>query len=151
MVYHIKSEEVALAKRITRTGVVFACTVLGMFFVHYFWFAHNAGTLWERLFDALVAAGTFFVFDSQRREYGIEVTDDMISMRGGLFSRIRWVRRGHIHFLRELRGNIFREPALRLSEHGIIYRFLFGYVSIPANMPQYEQIKSKATSWMQIG
>jgi hypothetical protein len=111
MVYHIKSEEVALAKRITRTGLVFGCTLLGMFLVHRFWFAQNAGTFWERLFDALVAAGTFFVLDSQRRGYDIEVTDDIVSMRGGLLSRIRRVRRGRIHFLRELRGNIFREPA----------------------------------------
>jgi hypothetical protein len=151
MFYHIKSEEVALAKRIARTGLIFALTLLGMFLIHRFWFAQNAGTLWEQIFDALVAAGTFFFFDSQRREYDIEVTDDMISMQGGLFSRIRRVRRGHIHFLRELHGNIFREPALRLSEHGIIYRFLFGYVRIPAGMPDYEQIKGKATSWMHIG
>jgi hypothetical protein len=150
MVYHIKSEEVALAKRVTRTGIVFGCAVLGMCSVHYFWFAHNAGTLGE-LFDALVAAGAFFVFDSQRREYEIEVTDNIISTRGGLFSRIRSVRRGRIHFLHEMRGNILREPALKLSERGIIYRFLFGYVWIPASMPQYEQIRSKAASWMQIG
>ena len=151
MVYHIKSEEVALAKRITRTGLVFAFTLLGIFLLHYFWFAQNARTFWESTFDALIAAGTFFFFDSQRREFDIEVTDGMISMHGGPFSRIRRVRRGHIHFLRELPGNIFREPALRLSEHGIVYRFLFGYVWIPGSMPDYEQIKSKATSWMHIG
>jgi hypothetical protein len=151
MVYHIKSEEVALAKRITRTALVFACAVLGMFLVHHFWFGQKAGSSWERLFDALVAAGTFFVLDSQRREYDIEVTDDLISMRGGPFSRVRQARRGHIHSLRELHGNIFREPGLRLSEHGVIHRFLFGYVWIPASMPEYEQIKTKATSWMQIG
>ncbi len=151
MVHHIKSEEVALAKRITRTGLVFACTLLWMFLVHYFWFAQNAKAFWERTYDALIAAGTFFFFDSQRREYDIEVTDDMISMQDGLFSRICRVRRGHIHFLRELPGNIFREPALRLSEHGIVNRFLFGYVWIPASMPDYEQIKSRATSWMHFG
>jgi hypothetical protein len=151
MVYHIKSEEVALAKRIPRTGLVFALTLLWILVVHHFWFAQNARAFWEHTFDALVAAGTFFCFDSRRREYHIEVTDDMISMRGGLCSRIRRVRRGHIHFLRELPGNIFREPALRLSEHGIIYRFLFGCVWIPASMPEYERIKSKATSWTHIG
>ena len=151
MVYHIKFEEVALAKRITRTGLVFACTLLAMFLVHHFWFTQDAGTFWERLFEVLLAAGTFFVLDSQRREYDIEVTNDMVSMRGGLFSRIRRVRPGHIHFLREVRGNLFREPALRLSEHGIIHRFLFGYVWIPASVPEYEQIKSKAMSWMEIG
>jgi hypothetical protein len=72
-------------------------------------------------------------------------------MQGGLLSTVHKVRRGHIHFVRELRGNIFREPALRLSEHGPIHRFLFGYVWVPRNMPQYEEIKSKALSWMIIG
>ena len=151
MVYHIKSEEVDLAKRIKRTGLVFAFALLGMFLIHHFWFAQNARAFWERTFDALIAAGTFFCFDSLRREYDIEVTDDMISMQGNLFPRVRRVRRGHLHFLRELPGNIFREPALRLSEHGIVYRFLFGCVWIPTSMPDYEQIRSKATSWMHIG
>ena len=98
-----------------------------------------------------MAAGAFFVFHSQRREYEIEVTDEAISMRGGLLSAAHKVRRGHIHFVRELRGNIFREPTLRLSEHGPIHRFLFGYVWVPQSMPQYEEIKSKATSWMDVG
>jgi len=39
------------------------------------------GIVGETLFDALVAAGAFFVFDSQRREYEIEITDEAISMR----------------------------------------------------------------------
>ena len=98
-----------------------------------------------------MAAGAFFVFHSQRREYEIEVTDEAISMRGGLLSAAHKVRRGHIHFVRELRGNIFREPTLRLSEHGPIHRFLFGCLWVPRSMPQYEEIKSKAMSWMDIG
>lgn len=151
MVYHIKSEEVSSAKRVVRTGLVFACTVLGIFVVHHIWFAKSAETFKDRLFDALVAAGTFFFFDSQRREYDIEVTDYLISIQRGVFHRIRRVRRGRIHFLRESHGNIFREPGLRLSEHGTIYRFLFGYVWIPASMPEYEQIRSKAMNWMRIG
>ncbi len=139
MLFHVKSEQVSLAKRATRTGLVFAGTLLGALLIHRLWF-----------FDAVVAAGAFLVFDSQRREYEIEVTDEMISMRGGLSLGNRKVRRGRIHFLREQRGNIFREPALRLSEHGAIHRFFFGYVWIPATMPQYEEIKNKAMSWLEI-
>ncbi len=151
MLYNIKSEQVSLSKRITRSSVVFAVTLLGAILVHRLWFSQTAFKVGEEVFDAIVAAGTFFVFDSQRREYEIEVTDETISMRGGWFLRNRRVRRDHIHSLRELRGNIFREPALRLSEHGAIHRFLFGYVWIPASMPQYEDIKNKAFSWMKIG
>jgi hypothetical protein len=151
MLYHIKSEQVSLAKQLTRSGIIFVVTFLGALLIHRLWFAQSAWALWEKLFDALVAAGAFFAFDSQRREYEIEVTDEAISMRGGLLLAAHKVRRGHIHFVRELRGSIFREPSLRLSEHGPIHRFLFGFVWVPQSMPQYEEIKSKAISWVDIG
>jgi hypothetical protein len=151
MLFHVKSEQVSLARRATRTGFVFAVTLLGAIVIHRMWFTRDPLGFGEKLFDAVVAAGTFLVFDSQRREYEIEVTDEMISMRGGMSLGNRKVRRGRIHFLREQRGNIFREPALRLSEHGAIHRFFFGYVWIPATMPQYEEIKNKAVSWLEIG
>ncbi len=150
MLYHVKSEQVSLSKRATRTGFVFAGTFLGTVLIHRLWFAQDPLGLGEKLFDAVVAAGTFLLFDSQRREYEIEVTNEMISMRGGLSLGNHRVRPGRIHFVCEQRGNIFREPALRLSEHGAIYRFFFGYVWIPATMPQYEEIKNKAMNWMEI-
>ena len=149
MVYQIKTEQISLAKRITRTCIVFVLSVLGAFLIHRLWLAQSDWALGQRLFDALVAAGAFFAFYSLRRGYQIEVTDETISMRGALGSHK--IRRGHIHFLREFRGNVFREPALRLSEHGPIHRFLFGYVWVPTSMPLYEEIKSKAMSWMEIG
>jgi hypothetical protein len=151
MLYHVRSEQVSLAKRATRTGFVFAITLLGAILIHRLWFAKYPLGFGEKLFNAVVAAGTFLIFDSQRREYEVEVTDDTISMRGGLSYFNRRVRRGRIYFLLEQHGNIFREPALRLSEHGAIHRFLFGYVWIPATMPQYQEIKNKAMSWMEIG
>lgn len=151
MLYHVKSEQVSLAKRITRTALVFMITLLGAVLIDRLWFPQTAFRIGERLFDAIVAAGTFVVFDSQRREYEIEVTDETISMQRDWLLGSRKVRRGRIHFLRELRGNIFREPALRLSEHGPIHRFFFGYVWIPTSMPQYEDIKNKAIAWMEIG
>lgn len=151
MLYHIKSEDVSVAKQYSRSGIIFALTFLGSLLIHRLWFSQSAWELWEKLFDAMVAAGAFFVLDSQRHEYDIEVTDEAISMRGGLLQAAHQVRRGQIHFLRELPGNIFREPTLRLSEHGQIHRFLFGYVWVPRSMPQYEEIKSKAMSWMDIG
>jgi len=151
MLYQVKSEQVSFVKQLTRSAIIFALTFLGSVLIHRLWFAQSPWALWEKLFDALVAAGAFFIFDSQRREYEIEVTDEAISMRGGLLLAAPKVRRGRIHFVRELRGNIFREPALRLSEHGPIHRFLFGYVWVPQNLPQYEEIKNKAMSWMDIG
>ena len=151
MVYRVKSEQVALTKRIIRSVFIFSVVMLGAFLIHRFWFAKNAWTFGERIFDALVAAFGYFFLESRRREYDIEVTEETISMRGQSLVRSRSVRRGHIHYLRELPRNLFREPALRLSEHGAIYRFLFGYVWIPTSLPQYEQIKAKATNWREIG
>jgi hypothetical protein len=152
MLYEIKSEPVSLAKQSMRSAIIFALAFLGSLLGHRLWFAGSAWALWDKLCEALVATGVFFVFDSQRREYEIEVTDESISMRGGLLSAAHKVRRGRIRFVRELSGNIFREPTLRLSEHDSpIHRFLFGYVWVPQSMPQYEEIKSKATSWMDVG
>jgi hypothetical protein len=44
-----------------------------------------------------------------------------------------------------------REAGLRLSEYGRVGSFLSGYVWIPATLPEYEQIKSKVMTWMEIG
>jgi len=151
MQYHVKSEQVSHGKQLMRSGIIFALTFAGSLLIHRLWFVQGAWELWEKLFDALVAAVTFFMFDSRRREYEIEVTDEAISMRGGLLLAARKVRCGHVLFARELRGNIFREPALQLSEHGPMHRFLFGYVWVPQSMPQYEEIKNKAISWLNIG
>jgi len=150
MFYHIKAEQVPLAKRVERSGLIFALTLLGAFVIHRSWFAQSSWNFAEKLFDALIAAGAFLVFESQRRDYEIEVTDEAISMRGGLRMGAK-VRCGRIHFLQESGGNIFREPALRLSEHGPIGRFLFGSVWIPKSMPQYEEIRSRAMNWIAMG
>jgi hypothetical protein len=151
MLYHIKSEQVSLAKHLARSGIFFAITFLLSLLIHRLWFSQSAWESWDKLFDAFVASCLFLLFDSKRREYEIEVTDEAISMRGGLLFAAPKVRRGHIHFVRELRGTIFRERSLRLSEHGPIHRFLLGCVWVPQSMPQYEEIKRKAMSWMDIG
>ena len=151
MLYHIKTEQVSLAKRIARSGIIFALTLLVPFVIHRLGFAQSAWAFGETLFDALIATGVFFVFDSQRREYEIEITDEEISMRGGLSLGTHRVRPGRIHFLRELGGSIFREPALKLSEHGPIHRFLFGCVWVPKSVQVYEEIRSRAMSWMEMG
>ena len=151
MLYHIRTEQVSLSKRMVRGGIVFALTLLGAFVIPRLWPEQSAWAFWDRLFEALLATGAFLVFDSQRRAYKIEVTDDAISMQGGLSLGTHNVRRGRIHFLREVGGTIFREPALRLSEHGAIHRFLFGSVWVPKSIPAYEEIRSKAMSWMDMG
>src|SRR5438876_12352389 len=126
MLFHVKSEQVSLAKRATRSGFVFAGTLLGALLIHRLW-----------LFDAVVAAGAFLVFDSQRREYEIEVTDEMISMRGVC----HWAT---------ARFDAVASTSCANSAGTALPRFFFGYVWIPATMPQYEEIKNKAMSWLEI-
>lgn len=104
MLYQVKSEQVSLAKQLTRSAIVFLLTLLGSLLIHRLWCAQSPWALWEKLFDALVAAGAFFMFDSQRREYEIEVTDEAISMRCGLPLVVHKVRRDRNHFVRQLRG-----------------------------------------------
>ena len=98
-----------------------------------------------------MVGAVFFLLDSRRREYELEVDDETIRMRRGFF-RIddRRVRRGHVHYLQESNGNMFREAGLRLSEHGRIYIFFLGCVVIPASLPEYQQLKAKAMTWMDI-
>lgn len=151
MLYHVKPEQAPFTKRIARTTHGFATTLIAAFVFHRWWFPQTAFETGERFLDAIVAAGIFFTFDSVRRKYDIEVTDEAISTRNRRYSGDRKVQRGRIRYLREQRGTILREPGLRLSEHGAIRRFFFGYVWIPAELPQYEEIKSKAFSWMKIG
>ncbi len=151
MIYHVHPEQVRLSKRIARAMLVLAVTLLGAFLVHHFWSSRSSWDVWEDLFDALVAFVAFFFFDSRRRGYQIEVTEQTIAMRGDQrFWGTRRVRRGHIRYFHEQQGNFFRESMLRLSEHGGFYRSLFGNVLIPTSLPQYEQIKMQAMSWRQI-
>jgi len=151
MIYHVEAEQVTLNKRILRAMFVLATVLLGATLAHYIWYPQSSWEIGENIFEAIVAGYVCFLFESQRKEYDIEVTEETIVVKGGFRFGSRRVRRGRIRYLRELRGNIFREPALRLSEHGAIYRFLVGGVWIPISMPQYEQIKTRAMGWMEIG
>jgi hypothetical protein len=151
MLYEIHPKEVSMARRAASSCFAFVVTLLVAVIIHRLWFAHRVLDWEGTLVDAIIAAGVAFAFESRRKEYEIEVNDEEISMRKGSSLAKRKVRHGYIHFWRESPGNIFREPTLRLSEHGAIYRFFFGYVSIPASVPKYEEIKNKAMSWIQIG
>lgn len=150
---HVNTESVSLKKRIARTGFAVACGLLGILVVHYWHSEGKKGSDYsEWFFDLAVAGIVTFVSESRRREYDLEVDDEEIRMRGGALELgNRKVHRGRIRYLHESRGNLLRETGLRLSEHGRIGRFFFSYVWIPASLPEYEQIKAKAMTWMEIG
>jgi hypothetical protein len=150
MVYHVQSEQISLGKRIARTAVVVLVTGVAQ----YLWFYRSGkwshGEDW--LIDSVVLGMVTFFLDSRRREYDLELDDEMIRVRSGSLGIGNGrVRRGRIRYLHESIGGMFREPALRLSEHGRISSFFVGRVWIPASLPEYEQLKAKAMSWMEIG
>jgi hypothetical protein len=150
---HVNTESISLKKRIARTVFAVACAVLGILVVNYLWHSDGKkGSDHSWVSDLVVVGIGAFVFESRRRQYDLEVDDEEIRMRGGgLKLGDRKVRRGRIRYSHESRGNLLREAGLRLSEHGSIGRFLFGYVWIPASLPEYEQLKAKVLTWMEIG
>jgi hypothetical protein len=150
-IYHIESEQISISKRITRALFALAIFIVATYAVHTFLRSSKTDRISreEFILDAVLAVGTDFFFGSKRRDYDVEVDDDVIRMRNGDWND-KSVRRGHIRYLREVTGNLFREGALRLSEHGPIRTHFLGCVWVPASLPEYEQIRAKARSWMAI-
>jgi hypothetical protein len=79
--------------------------------------------------------------------FDLEVDDVEIRVvRGGsVKSRIS---RDRIQYVREWNGNIFRKPMLVISAHGPVAMRFLGFVAVPKNLPEYEQIKSQALGWL---
>jgi len=152
MIYHVEPERVSLRKRVARIVLFAALAALGTCMVHLLWPSSKPKrtNIEDYLVGEVIVVGTAFLFDSVRPGYDLEVTDEIIRTRRGFGVGGHTVRRGRIRYLREYGGNLFRESALFMSEHGGIFRFLFGYVSVPATHPQYEQIKATAMTWTEI-
>jgi len=151
-IYHVQAEQISLSKRVARALFALAIFVVATYAVHAFFHSSKTERISreEFILDALLAVGTDFFFGSKRRAYDVEVDDEVIRMRNSDWHN-KSVRRGHIRYLREVTGNLFREGALRLSEYGPIRTHFLGCVSIPATLTECEQIKAKARSWMAIG
>lgn len=151
-IYRVGAEQISLSKRVARALFALAIFVVATYAVHAFLHPSKAGRLSREDFilDAVLAVAIDFFSGSKRPAYDVEIDDEVIRIRNGDWHN-RSVRKGHIRYLREVTGNLFREGALRLSEYGPIRTHFFGCVWIPASLPEYEQIKAKARSWMAIG
>ena len=73
-------------------------------------------------------------------------------------SEIRVVRDGSVkqtvsrertRYIREWNGTFFRRPILVISEHGPLAMRFLGFIAVPKSLPEYEQIKSQAFSWLE--
>jgi hypothetical protein len=151
-VYHINEERVSIKRRIARVVLLAVLAAIGTYIFRLVWPSSKP----ERTNFEDYAVGEIgillsaFIFDSARAGYTLEITDELMETRGGMHGK-HTVRRGRVCYLREHAGNIFREPALYLSEHGGFFRFLFGHVSIPRTLPNYDEINTAAMTWTQIG
>ena len=151
MIYRVKAEEVSPARRILRSLCFIVVFILCVLLFHTLFpsnvsrqsFIENYGI------EGTVGVLTALFFESARKAYDLEVDDERMMTRRGSFGN-RTVRKGHIRYFYESQGNFFHEPNLRLSERGAIGRFFFGYVSIPASLPEYQEIKEKARTWIEI-
>jgi hypothetical protein len=151
MIYHVDSERIGVSKRIARVAFLLVVYVLVLWVAHVYWSRSNlkSGSLEEYIVDAVVFAAIAYFADSIRRDYDLEVNDEIIRIRGGFSSH--QVRRGRIRYWREHSGNFLREPGLWLSEGMGVRRVFSGYVFVPASLPEYQQIKAKAMSWRELG
>lgn len=78
--------------------------------------------------------------------YVLEVDNDEIRLVCG-GSVKRTVGRDRIRFVHEVRG-VFGRPRLLISERGMLRTWPLGGISVPRNLPQYDEIKMQVTNWL---
>lgn len=90
---------------------------------------------------ALAMAGAS-PFNKSNLRYKLVVSDDSITAVYPSFKRS--IERNRVKTLIESRGTAFTPPALRVSQHGRFGMCLWGGVSIPRALPQYESLRALA-------
>lgn len=86
-----------------------------------------------------------FRFSKWNLEYTVVVSDDSITAAHWLFKRS--IQRNCVRTVIETRGNAFTPAALRISKHGRFGMWLWGSISIPRELPEYESIRTLVLSW----
>jgi len=111
--------------------------------------AHTASRSLSVLLGVALVGGVFYfglIFLSDRTDcYDLEIDDDAIRLlRNGEVKSS--VRRDRIRFVGEWSGSRTR---LIVSERGPLFSSWFRHrISVPATIPEYEQIKSQALAWL---
>jgi hypothetical protein len=80
-------------------------------------------------------------------DFAIELSQDFITVRR-VFST-RTIRKGEVRSVNETRPRLLATPGLRISKYSSFGTWLWGGIWIPKSLPEYEQIRSLALSWMQ--
>jgi hypothetical protein len=95
----------------------------------------------------LLSLLTTFLWPREAPRYALDIDDDEIRL---IWSRkvVRRVRKDHIRYVREWGRGPFRK--LVVSERGPAFtRWLWGGIAVPANVSDYEQIKTQALAWLE--
>ena len=77
--------------------------------------------------------------------YTLVVSDDCI--KAVYPNREKSIRKNEIRSVTETDGNAFRVAGLEISKYGRFGTRLWGCISIPKALPEYESIRSLALSW----
>jgi hypothetical protein len=89
-----------------------------------------------------------FWTDKPAPGFDLEVDGDEIRLvQRGSVKRI--VSRAHIRYVREWGGNLFRSPMMVISQRGALGTLFLGGITVPRSIPEYEQIKTQALSWLE--
>jgi hypothetical protein len=109
----------------------------------------SSGHLLGDLTDAVVG-GVIFVFVDfacfkRKFDYKVVISDDCITAIHSRYQRS--VRRNEIKTVAEFDGNLLMPPSLLISKYGRFGTRLWGCISIPKTLPEYENIRTLALSW----
>jgi hypothetical protein len=101
------------------------------------------------IFGVVFFAGNLlaaFLWPRKSSSCDFDIDDNEIRL---IWSRkvVRRVRRDHIRYVREWGSGPLRK--LVVSERGPAFtRWLWGGIGVPASLPEYEQIKTQALTWL---
>ncbi len=96
-----------------------------------------------------IMTGIFFMLGTSfllwwQYTFALELSDDVITMRGILFTRT--VRKGEVKNVVEKRRRLLAPPGVRILKYGVGAWF-WGGIWVPKALPEYEEIRNTALSW----
>ncbi len=81
------------------------------------------------------------------RQYELRISDDALTADYRYYKRT--IHKHELRTVREDHGSILRPPALVLSKYGALGTRIWGFIWIPRQSADYEQIRQLALEWQQ--
>jgi hypothetical protein len=147
-IYHIAEGSPGPGKRIRHSFAFTALWLLGFSTIARLTSGHWDHPIALVITGAVLFLGTFLTsswWPAETPSFDLEVDDDEIRMRWNR-KIVREVRRDGIRYAREWGTGPSR--VLAISEGGPVLTLLGGGIRVPASLPDYEQIKTRALDWL---